>query len=45
MLQFITIWPVLLGMAVVLLALALLIEPAIPARPNGQFTEVTALTF
>jgi len=40
MLQFLTSWQVLLGMAMVLMALALLIEPAIPTGPNGQFTEV-----
>jgi hypothetical protein len=31
MLQFLTSWQVLLGMAMVLMALALLIEPAIPS--------------
>lgn len=44
MLQFLTSWPVLLAVAAALMALALLIEPAIPARPDGQFAEVTELT-
>jgi hypothetical protein len=44
MLQFLTSWSVLLGLAMVLRALALLIEPAIPSRPNGQLTEVAELT-
>ena len=45
MLQFLASWPVLLGAAIVLMALALLIEPAVPARPDGQVTEVADLNF
>jgi hypothetical protein len=45
MLQFLTSWPVLLGAAMVLVALALLIEPAVPARPDGQITEAAELRF
>jgi hypothetical protein len=45
MLQFLTSWPVLLGAAMVLVALALLIEPAVPARIDGQTTEVAELSF
>jgi hypothetical protein len=45
MLQFLTSWPLLLAVAAVLMALALLIEPALPARPDGQFSEVAELTF
>jgi hypothetical protein len=45
MLQFLTSWQVLLAIATLLMALALLIEPAIPTRPDGQFTEVAELTF
>jgi len=45
MLQFLTSWPVLLGVATVLMALALMIEPAIPSRANGQGTEGAELTF
>jgi hypothetical protein len=45
MLQFLTSWPVLMAVAMAILALAFLIEPAIPARPDGQFIEVAELTF
>jgi hypothetical protein len=45
MLQFLASWPVLLGAAIILMALALLIEPAVPARPDGQFNEVAELAF
>jgi hypothetical protein len=45
MLQFLTSWSVLLGLAIVLMALAFLIEPAMPSRPNGQLIEVAELTF
>jgi hypothetical protein len=45
MLQFLTSWPVLMAVAMAILALAFLIEPAIPARPDGSFTEVAGLTF
>jgi hypothetical protein len=45
MLQFLTSWPVLLWVAMALMALALLIDPAIPSRPDSQFTEVAELTF
>ena len=45
MLQFLTSWPLLLAVAAVLLALALLIEPALPARPDGQLTEVAERAF
>ena len=45
MLQFLTSWPVLMALAMAILALAFLIEPAIPARPHGSFTEVAELTF
>ena len=45
MLQFLTSWPVLMALAMAILALAFLIEPAIPARPDGSFTEVAELTF
>jgi hypothetical protein len=34
-----------LAIATLLMALALLIEPAVPARPDGQFIEVAELTF
>jgi hypothetical protein len=44
MLQFLTSWPVLLGVAMVLMALALLIEPAVPAHPDGSI-EIAELTF
>jgi hypothetical protein len=44
MLQFLTSWPVLLAVAAVLMALALLTEPAVPARLDGQFTEVAELS-
>lgn len=44
-LQFLTSWSVLLGLAIVLMALAFLIEPAIPFRTNGQLTEVAELAF
>jgi hypothetical protein len=45
MLQFLTSWPVLMAVAMTMLALAFLIEPAIPARPDGSFTEIAELTF
>jgi hypothetical protein len=45
MLQFLTSWPVLMAVAMAILALAFLIEPAIPARPDDSFTEVAELTF
>ena len=45
MLQFLASWPVLYGVAALLMALALLIEPAIPARLDGQFSEVAELAF
>jgi hypothetical protein len=45
MLQFLASWPVLLGAAIILMALALLIEPAVPARSDGPLTEVAELTF
>jgi hypothetical protein len=45
MLQFLTSWQVLLAIATLLMAITLLIEPAIPARPDGQFIEVAELTF
>jgi hypothetical protein len=45
MLQLLTSWPVLFGAAMVLMALALMIEPAIPSRPHGQGTEGIELTF
>jgi hypothetical protein len=45
MLQFLASWPVLLGAAIILMALALLIEPAVPARSDGQLTEVAELNF
>jgi hypothetical protein len=45
MLQFLTSWPVLLAVAAPLVAFGLLIEPAIPARPVGQFAELPSLTF
>jgi hypothetical protein len=45
MLQFLASWPVLLAVAAALMALALLIEPAIPARLDGQFSEVAELAF
>jgi len=45
MLQFLTSWPVLLGAAMVLVALALLIEPAVPARSDGHTTGVAELNF
>jgi hypothetical protein len=42
-----TSWQVLLAIASVLMAIALLIERAIPARlrPDGHFIEVAELTF
>jgi hypothetical protein len=45
MLQFIISWPVVMGVAAVFVELALLIEPEIPARPDGQLTEAAELTF
>jgi hypothetical protein len=45
MMQFLTSWPVLMAVAMAILALAFLIEPAIPARPDGSFAEVAELTF
>jgi hypothetical protein len=45
MLQFLTSWQVLLVVSSILMAIALLIEPVAPARPDGQFTEVAELTF
>jgi hypothetical protein len=45
MLQFLTSWQVLFVIATLLMAITLLIEPAIPARPDGHFTEVAELTF
>ena len=45
MLQFFTSWPALMALAMAILALAFLIEPAISARPDGSFTEVAELTF
>ena len=45
MLQFFTSWPVLLILAWLLIVIALLIEPATPADPDGNFTEVAELTF
>jgi hypothetical protein len=45
LLQLLTSWLLLLAVAAVLMALALLIEPAIPARPDGQLTEVAELSF
>jgi len=45
MLQFLTSWPVLMAVAMAILALAFLIEPATPAHPDGSFTEVAELTF
>ena len=45
MLQFLASWQVLLAVAITLMAIALLTEPAAPARPNGLFTEVAELTF
>jgi hypothetical protein len=35
MLQFLTSWPVLMAVAMAILALAFLIEPATPAHPDG----------
>ena len=40
-----TSWPVQLAAAATLMAITLLIEPAVPARPDGQFAEVAELTF
>ena len=45
MLQFLTLWQVLLAFATLLMGIALLIEPAVPARPDGLFIEVVELTF
>jgi hypothetical protein len=45
MLEFLTSWQVLLVVATLFMAIALLIEPGIPARPDGQFIEVAELTF
>ena len=45
MLRFLTSWQVLLTIATLLMAIALLIEPAVPARPDGQSVEVAKLTF
>jgi hypothetical protein len=45
MLQFFTSWPVLLVLTWLLILFALMVEPAIPARPDGSFTEVAELTF
>ena len=45
MLQFLTSWQVLLAIATLLMAIALLIEPAIPVLPDGQFIEVAEQTF
>jgi hypothetical protein len=45
MLQFLTSWQVLLAIATLLVAITLLIEPAVPAGPDGQFIEVAELTF
>jgi hypothetical protein len=45
MLQFLNSWQVLLAIATLLMAIALLIEPAVPARTDGQFIEVAELTF
>ena len=45
MLRILTSWQVLLAVATLLMAIALLIEPAIPARPDGQFIKVAELTF
>lgn len=42
MLQILTSWQVLLAVATLLMAIALLIEPAIP---DGQFIEIAELTF
>jgi hypothetical protein len=43
--QFLTSWPVLVAVAMLALTAAFLIEPAIPGRPDGQFTQVAELTF
>jgi hypothetical protein len=45
MVQFLTSWQVLLAIATLLMAIALLIEPAVPALPDGRFIEVAELTF
>ena len=45
MLQFLTSWQVLLAFATLLMGIALLIEPAVPAHPDVQFIEVAELTF
>jgi hypothetical protein len=45
MLQFLASWPVLYGVAALLMALALLIEPATPTCLDGQFAEVAELAF
>jgi hypothetical protein len=45
MVKFLTSWPVLMAAAMTILGLALLIEPGIPARPDGSFTEIAELTF
>jgi hypothetical protein len=34
-----------MAVAMTLLGLAFLIEPAVPARPDGSFTEIAELTF
>ena len=38
-------WQVFLALVVTLVAIALLIEPASPSRPDSQFAEVASLTF
>jgi|SoiMetStandDraft_2_1073263.scaffolds.fasta_scaffold510012_1 hypothetical protein len=38
-------WQVLFAVIATLMAIALLIDPAAPGRPDGQFTEVAELTF